>query len=85
LSAPPTALFNVLDWIGFGLMLIGLLALLGRPVTWREGFLWDWRLCRVVIAASRCRRLPFAGAPASPDPFLGGGGERAHPGEAGRC
>jgi cobalt transporter subunit CbtA len=35
-----TALFNVLDWTGFGLMLIGLLVLLGRPVTWREGFLW---------------------------------------------
>jgi len=35
-----TALFNVLDWIGFGLMLTGLLVLLGRPVTWREGFLF---------------------------------------------
>jgi cobalt transporter subunit CbtA len=35
-----TALFNVLDWIGFGLLLTGLLALLGRPVTWREGFLF---------------------------------------------
>jgi cobalt transporter subunit CbtA len=35
-----TALFNVLDWIGFGLILTGLFALLGRPVTWREGFLF---------------------------------------------
>jgi cobalt transporter subunit CbtA len=35
-----TALFNVLDWTGFGLVLTGLLVLLGRPVTWREGFLW---------------------------------------------
>ncbi|MGH6915766.1 MAG: CbtA family protein, partial [Geminicoccales bacterium] len=35
-----TALFNVIDWIGFGLMLTGLLVLLRRPITWREGFLW---------------------------------------------
>lgn len=35
-----TALFNIVDWIGFGLMLTGLLVLLRRPVTWREGFLW---------------------------------------------
>lgn len=35
-----TALLNIVDWIGFGLMLIGLLVLLRRPVTWREGFLW---------------------------------------------
>ena len=36
-----TALFNIVDWIGFGLILGGLLALLGRrPITWREGFLW---------------------------------------------
>ncbi len=35
-----TALFNVLDWIGFGLILTGLLALLRRPVGWREGFLF---------------------------------------------
>jgi cobalt transporter subunit CbtA len=35
-----TALFNVLDWIGFGLMLTGLLVLLRRPITWREGFLF---------------------------------------------
>jgi cobalt transporter subunit CbtA len=35
-----TALFNVLDWIGFGLILTGLVVLLRRPLTWREGFLW---------------------------------------------
>jgi cobalt transporter subunit CbtA len=35
-----TALFNIIDWIGFGLMLTGLLVLLRRTITWREGFLW---------------------------------------------
>ena len=35
-----TALFNVLNWTGFGLVLTGLLALLRRPVGWREGFLF---------------------------------------------
>jgi cobalt transporter subunit CbtA len=35
-----TALFNIIDWIGFGLVLTGLLVLLRRPITWREGFLW---------------------------------------------
>ncbi len=35
-----TALFNVVAWIGFGLLLNGALVLLRRPVTWREGFLW---------------------------------------------
>ena len=35
-----TALFNVVDWIGFGLLLNGAIVLLRRPVTWREGFLW---------------------------------------------
>ena len=35
-----TALFNVVEWIGFGLILNGALVLLRRPATWREGFLW---------------------------------------------
>lgn len=35
-----TALFNVVEWIGFGLLLTGAFVLLRRPVTWREGFLW---------------------------------------------
>ena len=30
-----TALFNVVDWIGFGLLLNGAIVLLRRPVTWR--------------------------------------------------
>jgi cobalt transporter subunit CbtA len=35
-----TALFNVVEWIGFGLLLNGAFVLLGRAVTWREGLLW---------------------------------------------
>ncbi len=35
-----TALFNVVEWIGFGLLLNGAVVLLRREVTWREGFLW---------------------------------------------
>jgi cobalt transporter subunit CbtA len=62
-----TALFNVLDWIGFGLMLIGLLVLLGRPVTWREGFLWGlggFAVC--VIAPSLGLPPELPGVPAAP-------------------
>jgi cobalt transporter subunit CbtA len=35
-----TALFNVVQWIGFGLCLAGALVLLRRPPTWREGLFW---------------------------------------------
>jgi cobalt transporter subunit CbtA len=35
-----TALFNVLEWVGFGLLLNGAVALLRRSINWREGFLW---------------------------------------------
>lgn len=35
-----TALFNVVEWIGFGLLLNGAFALLRGPVSWRVGFLW---------------------------------------------
>ncbi|MBY0611503.1 MAG: CbtA family protein, partial [Beijerinckiaceae bacterium] len=35
-----TALANVMTGIGFALMLAGAFALLGRPVTWREGLFW---------------------------------------------
>ncbi len=62
-----TALFNVLDWIGFGLMLIGLLALLGRPVTWREGFLWGLGgFVAFVIAPSLGLPPELPGIPAAP-------------------
>ncbi len=35
-----TALFNVVEWIGFGFVLGGALTLSRRIVDWREGFLW---------------------------------------------
>ncbi len=35
-----TALFNIIDWIGFGLLMTGAIVLLRRPIDWREGFLW---------------------------------------------
>jgi cobalt transporter subunit CbtA len=62
-----TALFNVLDWIGFGLTLVGLLVLLGRPVTWREGFLWGlggFAACVLAPGLGLPPELP--GAPAAP-------------------
>jgi cobalt transporter subunit CbtA len=62
-----TALFNVLDWIGFGLMLIGLLVLLGRPVTWREGFLWGLGgFAAFVIAPGLGLPPELPGIPAAP-------------------
>ncbi len=35
-----TALFNIVDWVGFGLLMTGAIVLLRRPIDWREGFLW---------------------------------------------
>lgn len=35
-----TALFNIVDWVGFGLLLTGAIVLMRRPIEWREGFLW---------------------------------------------
>jgi cobalt transporter subunit CbtA len=35
-----TALFNIVEWIGFGLLLAGALVLAGRPTGWREGVFW---------------------------------------------
>src|SRR5690348_4453375 len=35
-----TAAANILTAIGFALLLAGIYALRGRPVTWREGLLW---------------------------------------------
>ncbi len=62
-----TALFNVLDWIGFGLMLTGLLALQRRPVTWREGFLFGLAgFAAFVLAPSLGLRPDLPGVPAAP-------------------
>lgn len=35
-----TALFNLVDWFGFALLIGGALVLFGRPASWREGLLW---------------------------------------------
>ena len=35
-----TALLNVVEWIGFGLLLNGAMVLLRRPFNWHEGLLW---------------------------------------------
>lgn len=35
-----TALFNVVERMGFGLVLAGAIVLAGRPFGWREGLLW---------------------------------------------
>ncbi len=62
-----TALFNVLDWIGFGLILTGALALLGRAVTWREGFLWGLGgFAAFVIAPGLGLPPELPGVPAAP-------------------
>ncbi len=62
-----TALFNVLDWIGFGLMLTGLLVLLRRPVTWREGFLFGLAgFAAFVLAPSLGLPPELPGVPVAP-------------------
>jgi cobalt transporter subunit CbtA len=62
-----TALFNVIGWIGFGLLLTGLLVLLRRPVTWREGFLWGLGGFAVFVLAPGLGLPPeLPGMPAAP-------------------
>jgi cobalt transporter subunit CbtA len=62
-----TALFNIIDWIGFGLMLTGLLVLLRRPITWREGFLWGLGGFAAVMLAPGLGLPPeLPGIPAAP-------------------
>jgi len=62
-----TALFNVIDWIGFGLLLNGAFVLLGRCVTWREGFLWGLGAFVVFVLAPGLGLPPeLPGIPAAP-------------------
>ncbi len=35
-----TALFNIVEWIGFGFLLTGAMVVSKRETGWREGFLW---------------------------------------------
>ena len=64
-----TVLFNILDRIGFALMLAGGLVLSGRPPGWREGFLWGLAGF-VVFSLSPGLSLPPE-LPGSPEAALG--------------
>ena len=62
-----TALFNVVVWIGFALLLNGAMVLLRRPVTWREGFLWGLgSFIAFVIAPGLGLPPELPGVPAAP-------------------
>jgi cobalt transporter subunit CbtA len=62
-----TALFNVIDWIGFGLLLGGGMVLLRRPAKWREGFLWGLGAFLAFVVAPGLGLPPeLPGAPEAP-------------------
>ena len=62
-----TALFNIVDWIGFGLLLNGAFVLLQRAITWREGFLWGLGAFVVCVLAPGLGLPPeLPGIPAAP-------------------
>jgi len=62
-----TALFNVVVWIGFGLLLAGALVLFRRPLTWREGLLWGLAGFVIFTAAPTLGLPPeLPGIPAAP-------------------
>jgi cobalt transporter subunit CbtA len=62
-----TALFNLVDWVGFALLLNGAIVLLRRPVTWREGFLWGLGAFAVFVIAPGIGLPPeLPGVPAAP-------------------
>jgi cobalt transporter subunit CbtA len=62
-----TALFNIVDWIGFGLLLNGAIVLQRRTVTWREGFLWGLGAFIVFVIAPGLGLPPeLPGVPAAP-------------------
>jgi cobalt transporter subunit CbtA len=62
-----TALFNLVDWIGFALLLNGAMVLLRRPVTWREGFLGGLAAFVVFVIAPGIGLPPeLPGVPTAP-------------------
>jgi cobalt transporter subunit CbtA len=64
-----TALFNLVDWIGFALLLNGAMVLLRRPITWREGLLWGLAGFVVFVIAPGIGLPPeLPGVPAAPLP-----------------
>ena len=62
-----TVVANILTASGYALVLIGLLALRGKPVDWREGFLWGLSGFVVVMLAPSLGLPPeLPGVPAAP-------------------
>ena len=62
-----TALFNVVEWIGFGFLLGGGLVLSRREIGWREGFLWGLAgFVTFVIAPGLGLPPELPGVPAPP-------------------
>jgi cobalt transporter subunit CbtA len=62
-----TALFNLVEWIGFGFVLAGGLALSKRQIDWREGFLWGLAGFLTFVAGPALGLPPeLPGIPASP-------------------
>lgn len=62
-----TALFNVVEWIGFGFVLAGALTLSRRTVDWREGFLWGLAGFVIFVLAPGLGLPPeLPGIPAAP-------------------
>jgi cobalt transporter subunit CbtA len=62
-----TALFNVVNWFGFALLVAGALVLFRRPATWREGLLWGFAGFAVFVLAPTAGLPPeLPGIPAAP-------------------
>jgi len=62
-----TALFNVVEWVGFGFVLAGALTLSRRKIDWREGFLWGLAGFVTFVAAPGLGLPPeLPGVPAPP-------------------
>lgn len=62
-----TILFNIVERIGFALMLAAALVLSGRPLGWREGFLWGLAGFLVFVLAPGIGLPPeLPGIPAAP-------------------
>ena len=62
-----TALFNAVEWIGFGFLLGGGLVLSRRPIDWRAGFLWGLAgFVTFVVAPGLGLPPELPGIPAAP-------------------
>ena len=62
-----TLVANILTAIGYALVLTGLIAMRGKPVTWREGLLWGLAGFASVMLAPMLGLVPeLPGTPAAP-------------------